>query len=187
VIAESVATGEAMVLPHTDENLLETLVLEHSRLAYRIAFSVLRDHAEAEDAAQETFLRVLRYGRKLAAVQDRKAWLARIAWRVAVEHRKKLPDSAGERATQAEETLLATEAEAETALLGKERDAVLLRLIAALPEALRDPLILSTVEELSPAEIAGIFEISEAAVRSRIFRARQILKDRLLGVMGPRK
>ena len=65
--------------------MLEGLVREHSRLVYRIAYSVLRRHHDAEDAAQETFIRVLRYRWKLADVRDAKTWLARIAWRVAVD------------------------------------------------------------------------------------------------------
>src|ERR1700690_453991 len=65
--------------------VLEALVREHSRLVYRIAHPVLRSHHDAEDATQETFMRVLRYNSKLAAVEDPKTWLARIAWRVAVD------------------------------------------------------------------------------------------------------
>ncbi|HEY6184707.1 MAG TPA: sigma factor-like helix-turn-helix DNA-binding protein, partial [Terriglobales bacterium] len=52
-------------------------------------------------------------------------------------------------------------------------------LISVLPTQLRDVLTLSTVQEFSPAEIAGVLEMSEAAVRSRIFRARQMLKEKL--------
>src|ERR1700686_5240020 len=67
------------------DGLLVALVRDHSRLVYRIAYAVLRRHHDAEDATQETFLRVLRYSAKLAAVEDPKTWLARIAWRVAVD------------------------------------------------------------------------------------------------------
>ena len=67
---------------------LEALVRQHSRLVYRIAYAVLRRHHDAEDATQETFMRVLRYSSKLAAVEDPKTWLARIAWRVAVDRSK---------------------------------------------------------------------------------------------------
>lgn len=181
MIAESVVTSEAIALAQREKDLLEAVVLEYSRLVYRIAFSVLRRPEEAEDATQETFLRVLRYGKKLANVDDRKAWLARIAWRVAIEHRRKMPEPIDET------TELSAEAVAETALLNQERSLLLERLMAALPDALRDPLVLSTVEELSPAEVAEVLEISESAVRSRIFRARQVLRDKVLGLMGPRK
>ena len=70
---------------HGRDTLLEALVREHSRLVYRIAYAVLRRHHDAEDATQETFLRVLRYSAKLDSVDDAKSWLARIAWRVALD------------------------------------------------------------------------------------------------------
>src|SRR5271157_3614101 len=69
----------------TTDGALEQLVREHSRLVYRVAYAILRRHHDAEDATQETFMRVLRYSSKLASVEDPKTWLARIAWRVAVD------------------------------------------------------------------------------------------------------
>ena len=73
------------------ERLLETMVRQHSRLVYRIAFALLRRHHDAEDATQETFMRVLRYRSKLAAVEDPKTGRARIAWRVAVDRSRARP------------------------------------------------------------------------------------------------
>jgi RNA polymerase sigma-70 factor (ECF subfamily) len=55
------------------------------------------------------------------------------------------------------------------------------KLISSLPEKLRQPLILSALEEMSPREVAAILDINEAAVRSRVFRARQILREKLAG------
>ena len=76
--------GESDRVERSDE-ALETLVRQHSRLVYRIAYAVLRRHHDAEDATQETFMRVLRYSSKLPDVEDPKTWLARIAWRVAID------------------------------------------------------------------------------------------------------
>jgi RNA polymerase sigma-70 factor (ECF subfamily) len=53
------------------------------------------------------------------------------------------------------------------------------KLIAALPEELRYPLVLSAMEELNSRQIADVLRISESTVRGRIFRARQMLKERL--------
>src|SRR5579872_1778907 len=69
------------------DDAIEALVREHSRLVFRIAYAVLRRHHEAEDATQETFMRVLKYSSKLSDVEDPKTWLARIGWRVAVDHK----------------------------------------------------------------------------------------------------
>ena len=186
MIAQSAVAGEAIEVALEQQDPLETAVREHSRLVYRIAYSVLRNPADAEDATQEIFLRVLRYGNKLAAIEDQKAWLARIAWRVAVERRKSMAKTtAGNE--QAGETLVAPGQGAERLLLEQERSAMLERLISALPDPLRDALVLSTLEEIAPREVAIILGISEAAVRSRSFRAREILRERLLQLMAPRQ
>lgn len=164
------------------DDALEDLVRQHSRLIYRIAYAALRSHPDAEDATQETFLRVLRYSHKLAAVEDPKIWLARIAWRVAVDRSKRQgshkevslddPERPGE-------AVPSSDAPADQAMQGSQVGARLERLIAALPEKLRQPLILSAIEEMSPRQVAATLSINEAAVRSRVFRARQILKEKL--------
>lgn len=164
------------------DEILEAMVREHSRLVYRIAYAVLRSHHDAEDATQETFIRVLRQGSKLESVGEPKAWLARVAWRVAVDRSRQgrpgreiaLDDPERPFAEPA-----ATEAGADRKLQSEQIGARLEKLIDALPEKLRQPLILSAMEEMAPGEIAAMLGINEAAVLSRIYRARQILKEKL--------
>ena len=165
----------------TGEDALESAVREHARLVYRIAYSVLRNHHDAEDATQETFVRVLRYQRKLEGVRDRKTWLARIAWRVAVERRPKLPEIPLEEveADAALAQLRSQLVSADEGVLGREMAGMLASLISALPAQLKDVVTLSAVEELGPTEIAEVLGTSESAVRSRMFRARQVLKEKL--------
>jgi RNA polymerase sigma-70 factor, ECF subfamily len=171
------------------EDALGNLVRQHSRLVYRIAYAVLRRHHDAEDATQETFVRVLRYSHKLAAVEDHKTWVARIAWRVAVDRarqqrrKQEIPLDDPERPLA---EFPSTDAAADDALHGSQVGDALERMIAALPEKLRQPLILSTIEEMSPREVAATLGINEAAVRSRVFRARQILREKLAGRIGAR-
>ena len=166
------------------ENPLESLVRQHARLVYRIAYAVLRHHHDAEDATQETFLRVLRYSRKLAGVEDHKTWLARIAWRVAIDRNRQLGRKREMPLYDPEQPLpevASSDAAADEALQGAQVSDVLELMIASLPEKLRQPLILSTIEEMSPREVAATLGINEAAVRSRVFRARQILREKLAG------
>jgi RNA polymerase sigma-70 factor, ECF subfamily len=185
--SDQAMADEAVISAQPQEDVLELAVREHARLVYRIAYSVLRNPAEAEDAVQEVFLRALRYGKKLADVDDQKAWLAKIAWRVAVEHRRHgARDGAHTGSAPEGEALPSPDLGAERTLLDKERGELLQRLIAGLPDQLRDPLVLSALEELSPREIGAMLGVSEAAVRSRAFRARQILRDRLGALNGPR-
>ena len=180
------SSAERSRAEHTNE-ALEGLVREYSRLVYRIAYAVLRRHHDAEDATQETFLRVLRYASKLDAVGDPKTWLARITWRVAVDrsrqHGRRLEVSLDDPEKPSGE-IASSETPADTTVHGAQVGAVLEKLIATLPDKLRQPLILSALEEMSPRDVAAVLGISEAAVRSRVFRARQILREKLAQRIG---
>jgi RNA polymerase sigma factor (sigma-70 family) len=190
LVAGEAVLNEAMTVPRTQDRgqdrgqdeVLEDLVRQHSRLVYRIAYAALGSHHDAEDATQETFLRVLRYSHKLAAVENPKTWLARIAWRVAVDrsqrrgNRREIPIDDPSRPVA---EVPSADASADEAMQGSQVSALLERLVAGLPEKLRQPLILSAVEEMSPREVAATLGINEAAVRSRVFRARQLLREKL--------
>jgi RNA polymerase sigma-70 factor (ECF subfamily) len=181
-LAGEAILDEAVIVTRRGDELLEDLVRQHSRLVYRIAYAALQSHADAEDATQETFLRVLRYSGKLASVENYPAWLARIAWRVAADRGRKrgrqqeipLEDPAG-----SPREFPSSNSPADEEIHGAQVNYKLDRLIAALPEKLRQPLILSAMEEMSPRDVAGALGINEAAVRSRIFRARQILREKM--------
>jgi len=179
-VTGQVIVSEAITMARVDEDELELAVREHSRLVYRVAYSVLRNHHDAEDATQETFMRVLRYSRKLAGVREPRTWLARIAWRVAVEKKGRTAEASLD---EVDEAVTQIRSRAEEMLLGAEMSKLLEKLMAALPTKLRDPLTLSTLEEMPPSDIAAVLGTSEAAVRSRLFRARQILRERLTPLM----
>jgi RNA polymerase sigma-70 factor (ECF subfamily) len=176
---EDVAGKDVESEARNRDEAVEDLVRAHARLVYRIGYAVLRSHHDAEDATQETFLRVLRYSHKLDRVEDRKTWLARIAWRVAVDrskrHRRQREVALEENAVEE----ASPEALADQTLHGAELGALIGKLIAALPDKLRQSLILSTLGEMSPCEVAATLGINQAAVRSRVFRARQILREKL--------
>ena len=185
LVAGEATLTEVLTVAHGQEEMIEVLVRQNTRLVYRIAYSVLRSHHNAEDATQETFIHVLHYGNKLASVDEPKTWLARIAWRVAVDRRKRQTRrgevALDDRESPVEEAV-SSETPADERLQRNEVSTVLESLIAALPKKLREPLVLSTLEEMSPREIAATLGISEAAVRSRVFRARQILREKLTGL-----
>ncbi len=185
VAGEAILSGVATI-ERSHDAMVEALVHEHSRLVYRIAYAVLRSHHDAEDATQETFMRVLHYSSKLADVEQPKTWLARIAWRVAVDRSKRhvrmqeVPLEDSEKPIE----VAACDTPADQTVHGAQIGAALEKLIAALPAKLRQPLILSTIEEMSPREVAATLGINEAAVRSRVFRARLILREKLAGRLG---
>ena len=177
VVAGQVIVNEAIELARTRDDLLETAVRDHARLVYRIAYSVLRNHHDAEDATQETFVRVLRARTKLAKVAEVRNWLARIVWRVAVKRRKKSSQVSTEGI--AVDHLASNGTPADELVLGREMSGILENLIRSLPPKLRDAVTLSTVEGMSPADVAQVLGINEAKVRSRLFRARQVLREKL--------
>lgn len=127
-------------------------------------------------------MRVLRYNSKLAGVEDPKTWLARVAWRVAVDRIRQRGRTREIPLEDPEKPLVevaSSDASADETVHGVQVSEALEKMIAALPEKLRAPLILSTIEEMSPREVAATLGINEAAVRSRVFRARQILREKL--------
>ncbi|MBI4462593.1 MAG: RNA polymerase sigma factor [Acidobacteria bacterium] len=164
-------------------DVVEGLVREHTRLVYRVAYSLLRHHEDAEDVAQETFIRVLRYGKRLGSVRDPRAWLARIAWRVALDRKRRPPEISMEEAADAVRELGTCGLGAEQIAQSRQMMQLLEHLIATLPRKLRKALILSTVEELSAAEVGEVLQIPEASVRTRVFRARQLLRLKLTAVV----
>ena len=182
VLAGEVSLSGIATVERSRDELLEALVQQHSHLVYRIAYAVLRRHHDAEDATQETFMRVLRYNSKLSRVENPKTWLAKIAWRVAVDRSKQrgwsneIPIDDPERPMT---EIASSDTPADAEIHGSQTQALVERLILTLPEKLRQPLVLSTIEEMSPREVAATLGINEAAVRSRVFRARQILKEKL--------
>jgi RNA polymerase sigma-70 factor (ECF subfamily) len=161
---------------------VEEIVREYARFVFRLAYSVLRNHADAEDAAQEVFVRVLKYKDKLPEVRDRKVWLARIAWRVTLDWKLKRKQD-----VEADpEVLLQVAAEgpgAEQIAESAQMRLLLERMIATLPAELRETLVLSTVEELNSTEIAEVLGIPEGSVRTRLMRARTLLKQKLAAAM----
>ncbi len=158
---------------------LGALVATYSPLLFRVAHSILRSRAEAEDVVQDVFVRVLERRGSLAEVRDMRVWLVRIAWNLALDRRRRIrPDQfdAG-----FAENLVARGTLADKAVDEAQRMAAVLRELEKLPKAERHVLLLSVVEELSTAEMAAVLDRSDSAVRALLFRARTRLRERLEG------
>lgn len=162
----------------TESETWEAAVWVHARMLYRIAYAVLRNHHDAEDAVQETLQRAWRYRSRFAQVENPAAWLARIAWRVAKARRPR-PGMVSVEELNAISELRASGISAEQLAQQKQMKALADQMIRHLPKKLRQPLLLSTVEELSAREVGQILGIPEASVRTRCLRARRLLRDKL--------
>lgn len=180
--------GSEHVLTRDEEAEFAALVGRQASFVFRVAYAVLRNSADAEDAVQETFLKLHRHGAWERAKNER-ALVARVAWRTAIDlHRASRPDSAQKKAC--EESIGETPSPGpgpEEAILAADQRYVVHTLIDALPDELRVPLVLSTAQELNSREIAELLGIPEGTVRTRLQRARQMLRQKLESLLIHRK
>lgn len=152
------------------------LVAEYSTALYRVAFSVTRNAAEAEDAVQETFLRVLKHESRLDEIRDYRVWLVRIVWNIVLDRKRRAktrPEN--EDIADHARALPSGERGADVTAISSQEQARILSLIDRLPAREREALLLSAVQELTTAEIAAALHTTESSIRSRIFRARREL------------
>ncbi len=169
VTAEAVAARDAIA----------RLVPDYAGVLFRVANAVLRSPADAEDVVQETFVRVLRHSGDLPAVREMRVWLVRIAWRLALDRKRRVRPEQMDRVFA--EALASEEPTADAALAQAERYGRVMREVERLPRAEREALLLSALEEMSAAEMAAVLGRSESAVRALVFRARTRLRERLGG------
>lgn len=175
----------------TDEDAEFTaLVGRQSRFVFRVAYAVLLNPHDAEDAVQETFLKLYRnHGWQQA--ENERAFLARVAWRVAVDQKRR-----SRRLTNAvleSDSMPIHEPDPPSRLPGPEQElvtrnqyAMVHAMIDALPEELRLLLALSAFEDLNSREIGDVLGIPEGTVRTRLQRARQLLREKLAKSQEPR-
>ncbi|WP_162601873.1 RNA polymerase sigma factor [Occallatibacter savannae] len=155
------------------------LVQHQSRFVFKVAYAVLLNSHDAEDAVQETFLKLYRHAGWKEAENER-AYLARVAWRVAIDHKRRSSSSAAAAEDpQLLDAFASSHAGPHEAISEANQQATVHALIDSLPEDLRVPLVLSAFEELNSREIGQILSIPEGTVRTRLQRARQILRQKL--------
>jgi RNA polymerase sigma-70 factor (ECF subfamily) len=163
-----------------EEATLAAMVGEYAAALYRVAYSVLRNAADAEDAVQEAFLRVLRHRDTLDEVRDRRVWLIRIVWNIVLD-RKRRAKTRPETDDVAElaRVLPCDGLSAEQLASAAQHHAHVLACVEKLPVKEREVLQLSAFEELNSVEIAQVLGITESSVRSRLFRARNLMAELL--------
>jgi len=162
---------------------VEAIVRQHAKLVYQVVFAALRHPQEAEDAVQETFIRVWKHASELSRVVNIRAWLARIAWRIASDWRRKHLKPVVISGDDLSE-LPAAGASAEEDMIRAQQIALLERMIGMLPDDLREVVELSTVDELTSVEIGHALGIPESSVRGRLVRARQLLREKVQALLA---
>jgi RNA polymerase sigma-70 factor (ECF subfamily) len=159
------------------EREFETQLVESSRLAFRVAFAVLRHRQDAEDVAQEAFVKAHRHFHRLRDRSRFRPWLVRVTWRLALDRqrsdRRRMVRDHGD----ADSPPVATHEQ--DAAIERDRAARLWKAIDALPEKLRLVVVLVNIEGHDVAAAAELLRLPTGTVKSRLFLARQKLKESL--------
>ena len=159
-----------------EEAAIAALVSQYAGTLYRVAYSVLRNASDAEDAVQEAFVRVLRHRDTLHEVRDQRVWLIRIVWNVVLDRKRRMktrPET--DDVAELARVLPAAGLSADERVAAAQHHAHVLGCVEQLPAKERQVLMLSAFEELTSVEIASVLGISESSVRSRLFRARNLM------------
>jgi len=179
------ADMERLVAGH--DAALNDLMERHATPVFHFLCRMVGNEDDANDLAQETFVRVFRACATFRPGEKFSTWLFTITANLARNHfrwRSRHPNVSLETETGDSEqtlgsTLPATDPAPNEQALATERTAAVRTAVSKLPEDLREAIVLCEWENLSVAEAAVILETTPKAVESRLYRARQILRERL--------
>jgi RNA polymerase sigma-70 factor, ECF subfamily len=163
---------------------LNDLMERHAEKLFHYLLRSLQDEADAADLAQETFVKVYQNRNKFDPNQKFSTWLYAIGsnlvrdrYRWRSRHPQVSLEAENEQSgASLKDCLRASELSPDQSLQTEERASAVRQAVAALPEELRQPLILAFYQDLPQAEIADILKCSVKAVETRIYRARQQLR-----------
>jgi len=173
----------ATAIAETRGKTFEVEALPHLDALYRFALMLSGDPVQAEDLVQETMLRAFRSWHRFRSGTNARAWLFTILRNVFIsDYRRKRRHDQTVDLSDVEEITFVEPMEGkdpESRFLDGQIDEGVLACIAELPEVYRSTLLLSDVEGLSYEEVAKVLGLPLGTVKSRLFRARQILQRQL--------
>ncbi len=164
---------------HGNMAALETLFLRHQSKVYQTALGITHDPQLAEEVLQDTFFRLYRYADRLDGSQPLAPWLHRVAINLCFTRLKGLRAWAGSFHDLAERLFSPCSTSPEHTAERNELQTLLLQALAELEPKHRAVLVLYYLHDYSLSEIADIIGIPEGTVKSRLFHARRLLKQRL--------
>jgi RNA polymerase sigma-70 factor (ECF subfamily) len=176
-----------------DEAAVRALTQRYNRRLFRVARSILRDDAEAEDVVQETYVRAMTGLEHFRGDASFGTWITRIAMNEALGRlRRRRPtvdwETYGENRMPAEIInfpVSAASSDPERMMAQSEIRVVLEHAIDELPDAFRAVFVARVVEGMSVEETADLFGLQAETVKTRLHRARNLLRDALDKRLGP--
>lgn len=165
-----------------DQDAFAQIVYAHQDAVYNLCYRMLGERTEAEDAAQEAFLRAYMNLQRYDPSRSFKTWLLSIASNYCIDRlrRRRLQWlSLDDEPTEDSLALSSDEPEPEDVALIREHSKAVQTLLHELSPEYRAVVVLRYWYDYSYAEIADIMDTTESAIKSRLFRARQTLADRI--------
>lgn len=156
-----------------DSEKLEQLYGLYEKKMYAVAYSILHNEWQAEDAVQDAFVRLFKNIRKIKNLEEEKtrAYVLRTIQNVAIDLYRKNHISL-QRTVSMEEKEIADERDDMMSLISRiAGESILEEMLSRLPESYKEVIMLRCVHQLSAKETAAVLEISEALVRKRQQRA----------------
>ena len=181
-IVARVRAGEA--------GLFEILMRRHNQRVYRVARAVLKDEAEVEDVMQQAYINAYFHLHQFEERAQFSTWLTRITLHEALARRRRTAARAEVKATDGDETrdlmenLSAAQPDPEQQTYARELSRVLESAVDALPDAYRTVFMLRDVEGLSTSETAAGLDLGDEAVKTRLHRARAMLRRAMTDQLG---
>jgi len=164
-----------------DQTAFEELVLKYQDRIYNLCRHMLGNAHDAQDAAQDTFIKAYQNLKKFRPGSSLYTWIYRIAVNTCLDHKKRpFFTSLFRNSGEGEEFIVEQVSEApspERLYESKQTGAIIQRSLKRLSPKLRTIIILKEIEGLSYEEIAEVLEISVGTVKSRISRAREELRE----------
>ena len=166
-----------------NKKAFESIIEGHQRLVSHIVFRMIQNAADQEDICQDVFLKVYQNLRGFQFESKLSTWIARIAYNTCLSYleKKRVPlfdDLTSEEKTI--ETVSDCSYRPDQLVEGKETSFVLRSEIEKMPVHYRTILTLYHLDQMSYSEIGETMELPEGTVKSHLFRARRLLKERLL-------
>jgi RNA polymerase sigma-70 factor, ECF subfamily len=154
----------------------ERLLIDSSTLAFRVAYGVLRHREDAEDVAQDAFIKAHRHFKRMRSRESFRAWLVRTTWRLAIDRQRANRRRDARHQEHGRSMVKVTTSDP---VLDNERAAHLWRAIDALPDKLRLAVVLSGIDGHTVHDVSRLLQVPEGTVKSRLFLARERMKESL--------